>query len=70
MQKLLDLDIDRNLNFNEYVSSFCRKAGNELPVLARLSNFMSFNKRHILLKTFKEYHFGYCPLIWMFHSKE
>ena len=40
-QKLLGLDIDRNLNFNKHVSSLYRKVGNTLSVLARLSNFMS-----------------------------
>ena len=68
-QKSFGLDIDRNLNFNEHVSSFFRKAGNKLSVLARLSNFMSFKERRILLKTFIEYQFGYCSLIWMFHSR-
>ena len=68
-QKLLGLDIDRNLNFNEHVSSFYRKAGNKLSVLARLSNFMNFKQRRILLKTFIESQFGYCSLIWMFHSR-
>ena len=68
-QKLLGLDIDRNLNFNEHVSSLCRKVGNKLSVLARLSNFMSFKQRRILLKTFIESQSGYCPLIWMFHSR-
>ena len=66
---MLSLDIDRNLNFNEYVSSLCRKVGNKLSVLARLSNFMSFKQRRILLKNFIESQFGYCPLIWMFHSR-
>ena len=32
-QKLLGLDIDRNLNFNEDVSSLCRKASNKLSAL-------------------------------------
>ena len=68
-RKLLGLDIDRNLNFNEHASSLCRKAGNKLSVLAWLSNFMSFKQRRILLKTFMESQFGYCPLIWMFHSR-
>ena len=63
------LDIDRNLNFNEHVSSLCRKAGNKLSGLARLSNFISFKQRRILLKTFIESQFGYCPLIWMLHSR-
>ena len=69
-QILLGLeDTDRNLNFNEQVSSLRRKAGNKLSVLARLSNFMSFKQRRILLKAFIEYQFGYCPLIWIFHSR-
>ena len=66
---MLSLDIDRNLNFNEYVSSLCRKVGNKLSVLARLSNFMSFKQSCILLKNFVESQFGYCPFIWMFHSR-
>ena len=68
-QKLLGLDNDRNLNFNEHVSSLCRRVGKKLSVLARLSNFMSFKQRRILLKTFIESQFGYCSLIWMFHSR-
>ena len=62
-------DIDRNLNFNEQVSSLCRKAGNKLSVLARLSNLMNFKQRRILLKTFIESQFRCCPLIWMFHIR-
>ena len=30
---------------------------------------MSFKQRCILLKTFIESQFGYCPLVWMFHSR-
>ena len=36
MSELLGLDIDRNLNFNEYISSLCKKEGNKLSILARL----------------------------------
>ena len=68
-QKLPGLDIDRNTNFNEHVSSLCRKAGKELSVLARLSNFVSVKQRRILLKTFIEFQFGHCSFIWMFHSR-
>ena len=41
-QKFLDLNIDRNLNFNEYVFSLCTKVGNKRSVLPKMSNFMSF----------------------------
>ena len=68
-QKLLGLDIGRNLNFKEHVTSLCTKAGNKLSVLARLSNFRSFRQRRILLKTFIVSQFRYCLLIWMFHSR-
>ena len=57
-QKLLPLDTDRNLNFSEHVSSLCRKGGNELSAPARLSKFLSFKQRYIVLKTFIEPQFG------------
>ena len=68
-QKLLGVVIDRNLNFDEYVIDLCQKAGRKLSVLARLSNYMSFEKRKILLKAFVESQFGYCPLTWIFHGR-
>ena len=68
-QKLLGVVIDRNLNFDEYVFDSCKKAGGKLSVLARLSNYISFEKRQILLKAFTESQFGYCRLRWMFHGR-
>ena len=69
-QKLLEFDIDRNLNFAEYVFDLSKKARRKLSVLARLSNYMSFEKRKILLKAFFESQFGYCPLTCMFHGRK
>ena len=34
-----------------------------------MSNFMSEIKRKVLIQTFFESQFGYCPLIWMFCSR-
>ena len=36
---------------------------------ARLSIFMSIKQRRVLMKSFTESQFGYCPLIWMFHNR-
>ena len=69
-QKLLGIEIGRNLNFDDHVLSLCKKAGRKLAVLATLSKFMSFKLKRFLKKTFVESQFGYCPLIWMFHSKK
>ena len=37
-QKLLAVEIDRTLSFDEHIASLCGKAGKKLSVLARLSN--------------------------------
>ena len=69
-QKLLGMEIGRNLNFDDHVILICKNAGRKLAVLARLSKFMSFKQKRILMKTFVESQFGYCPLIWMLHSRK
>ena len=37
--KLHGVDIDYQLNFDQHISSLCRKAGQQLNVLKRLSSF-------------------------------
>ena len=69
-EKLLGLTIDRNLNFEDHVFILCKKAGRKLSALSRISNYMSFEKKRILLKVFVELQFGYCPLNWMFYSRK
>ena len=44
-QKLLVVEIDRTLSFDEHIASLCGKAGKKLSVLARLSNIMCTNKK-------------------------
>ena len=48
---------------------YVKKAGRKQAVLARLSKFMNLKQKRILMKTFVKSQFGYCPLIWMFHSR-
>ena len=69
-QKLLGMEIGRNLNFDDHLISLCQKAGRKLTVLARVSKFVSFKQKRILMKTSVESLFGYCPLIWMFHRRK
>ena len=44
-QKLLGMEIGRNLNFDDHVISLCKKAGRKLAVLARLSKFRGFKQK-------------------------
>ena len=41
----------------------CKKAGQKLSALARVSNILNQERRKTLMT---ESQFGYCPLVWMF----
>ena len=60
-QKLLRIIIDRNLKFDEYILTQCKKAGRK-----RVCTYLSFERRRTLMKAFIESQFAYCPLIWLF----
>ena len=68
-QKLLGVTIDKNLKFNNHISDMCIKASRKLTALGRLSRLLPFAKRRLLMKSFIETQFSYCPLIWMFHDR-
>ena len=68
-QVLLGITIDSNLSFEEHINNFCKKASQKLIALARISGYMDIQKRRTLMKSFITSQFGYCPLIWMFHSR-
>ena len=48
--KLLGVIIDRQLNFDEYLISLCKKAGKTLSALARLANFLSSEQGKLSMK--------------------
>ena len=68
-EKLLGVLIDNKLSFNDHVKKICEKASQKLNALARLSPYMSVEKRRLIMKAFINSQFGYCPLVWMFHSR-
>ena len=67
--KLLGVIIDNKLDYSEHVSYLCKKVSSKLHALVRISNYMSKDKLRILMKSFIESQFSYCPLIWMFRSR-
>ena len=50
-QKLLRIEIGRDLNFEDHVISIRKKPGKKLAALARLFKFTSFKQKQIILKT-------------------
>ena len=67
--KLLGVDLDYQLNFNEQVSRICQKVARQLNVLQRVSKFLSEETRLLCCKSFIGSNFNYCPIIWHFCSK-
>ena len=69
-ERLLGVTIDKNLNFNSHLTTLCKKVGQKVTALARIARLLPFHKRKIILKTFIESQFSYCPLVWMFCSRK
>ena len=69
-EKLLGVQIDSKLSFENHVSKLCQKASNKLYALARISPYMDQRKLRALMRAFITSQFQYCPLIWMFHSRQ
>ena len=67
---LLGIEIDNKLNFNNHVSTICKKAGNKINAISRIQNFLGPKEKEALVNTFVYSNFNYCPLIWHFSSKK
>ena len=66
---LLRITIDKNLNFTDHVTGLIKKGNQKLYALARISKYLSKDKLKIIMRTFIQSQFNYCPLVWMFHSR-
>ena len=69
VETLLGITIDSELNFENHLSAICNNVSRKINALGRIANYMPLEKRRIVMKTFIESQFNYCPLIWMFHSR-
>ena len=66
---LLGVTIDNKLNFNEHVTKLIKKGNQKLYALARISKYLNNSKLKIIMKTFVQSQFNYCPLLWMNHNR-
>ena len=67
---LLGIEIDRQLKFDSHMTNICNKAHRKLTILRRMFRFLTFEKKRILIKTFFDSQFKYCPLICMFYGRQ
>ena len=59
-ETLLGVLIDFELRFDGHISLICIQVDRKLNPLGRTANFMSYDKRAVIMKAFIESHFNYC----------
>ena len=69
-KKLLGINLNNRIGFDTHVANICNRVSKKLHALARISQFMNIHKRRMTMKAFIASEFGYCPLVWMFHSRK
>ena len=70
-EKLLGVTIDNKLTFEPHIKNLCNKVSQKLNTLARgVSHYINFEQRRTIMKAFITSQFGYCPLVWMFHTRK
>ena len=67
---LLGIDIDYKLNFNKHIGILCKKAAGQLNAICRMGNYIGENEKTVLIQSFVQANFNYCPLVWFFTSPE
>ena len=67
--ELLGIILDLKLSFEDHINNLCKKASQKLNALAIIAPYMCLEKRKTVMKAYVISQSGYCPLVWMFHSR-
>ena len=62
--KILGVNIDENLTWNNHYQFVCRKISSYIWLLSRISRFLSNEHRLLYYKSYIQPHFNYCNVIW------
>ena len=68
--EILGITLDRSMGFNTHIKNICRKAGQKLSALLRISPYLDQGKKVLLYKSMIKSQFNYCPLVSMFRSRQ
>jgi hypothetical protein len=66
LEKLLGVKIDKKINFDQHVTTICKKASGKVTALSRMVKILSKQRKRILMSSFIDSQFSFCPLVWMF----
>ena len=64
---MLVVNIDSKLNFDCQVNRLCNKGNKKLRALAGVTPYMTLEKKKIVMNSYFNAQFNYCPLIWILH---
>ena len=67
---ILGMTLHRSMGFNTHIKNICRKAGQKLSALLRISPYLDQGKKVLLYKSMIKSQFNYCPLVWMYCSRQ
>ena len=69
-QKILGVIIDNKLRFKSHVKNLCKKASQKIWALSHLINYLNDSKKKMIFNALIKSQFSYCPLVWMFCSRQ
>ena len=58
------------MGFNNHIKNIYRKADHKLMALLRISPYLDQGKKVLLYKSMIKSQFNYCPLVWIFCSRQ
>ena len=67
---LLGITLDSKFDFNSHITKICKEASKRLNAFRRIFSYLTKAQKSTLISSFFYSHFNYCPLVWMFSSKE
>ena len=67
---ILGITIDNKLNFDSHIRKMCKKSGQKFNALSRITAFLNKDKKSIIFNAMIKSQFSYCPIIWMFSSRQ
>ena len=67
--KLVSVNIDNELKFDEHIFNICLKANRKFNDRTKSSRLFPLEKHRNFFKAFIELQFRLCSLLWMFHAR-
>ena len=69
-EKILGVIINNLLRFKSHAKNLSKKASQKIWALSRLINYLNDSKKKMIFNALIKSQFSYCPLVWMFCSRQ